>query len=119
MVYFCSPSNISSFFYLKTLAPLRTENTIYDYIRESDDEDADVKNNNIKIKQKQSATTINQVQSNSTASTSPKPKKQQEPINLLQSSMIANQKKKTSNTQSSPSGRNSLTEYENALNNVM
>ena len=72
----------------------------------------------MKVKPKQQPSS-NPVQANLTASTSPKPKKQQEPINLLQSSMIANQKKKAINTQNSPSGRNSLSEYENTLNNVI
>jgi hypothetical protein len=87
-------------------------------MRESDDEDADIKNNNVKSKPKQQTVTANPVQTNQTAGTSPKPKKLQEPINLLQSSMISNQKKKT-NTQNSPSGKNGLSEYENTLNNVM
>jgi len=90
----------------ETLQPIKLEKTIYDYIRESDDDDVDsdemdeVNNNKVKKSNKKEVT------ANEKGSTSPKQQQNnkkadkpgQEPINLLASSMAASQKKKTTSS---------------------
>lgn len=103
---------------LENLPPLKPDSTLYDLIRDVSDseEDADIKNNNIKPKPKQAAAkpAVNNQQA------SPKQvKKPQEPINLLASSMISNQQKKKPNSvQSSPNGKNAVSEFDTTLNNL-
>lgn len=114
---------------LETLPPLKPDSTIYDLIRDSDDDEMERPNTRLNAKNKAAVQqTIVLSSSMSDAQTpSPKNKKKQQqqnnngeiPLNLLSASQMANKKKTSNNTSVSGASAQSVKKLESELESLI